>query len=42
MTVLRVGCGWDIHPLVAGRKLILGGLEFLTAKGSRDIRIPMP
>ncbi|HMV57996.1 MAG TPA: 2-C-methyl-D-erythritol 2,4-cyclodiphosphate synthase [Nitrospira sp.] len=27
MTGVRVGCGWDIHPLVAGRKLILGGLE---------------
>jgi 2-C-methyl-D-erythritol 2,4-cyclodiphosphate synthase len=24
---LRVGEGWDIHALVAGRKLILGGIE---------------
>lgn len=25
MTMVRMGCGWDIHPLVEGRKLILGG-----------------
>jgi 2-C-methyl-D-erythritol 2,4-cyclodiphosphate synthase len=24
---LRVGEGWDVHPLAAGRKLILGGVE---------------
>ncbi len=24
---IRVGEGWDIHQLVAGRKLILGGIE---------------
>ena len=24
---IRVGEGWDIHQLVAGRKLILGGVE---------------
>jgi len=23
----RIGEGWDIHPLVAGRKLVLGGIE---------------
>jgi len=33
MTVVRVGCGWDIHPMVAGRKLILGGLEIPHHKG---------
>ncbi len=33
MTAGRVGCGWDIHPLVAGRKLILGGLEIPHHKG---------
>ncbi|HVG01493.1 MAG TPA: 2-C-methyl-D-erythritol 2,4-cyclodiphosphate synthase [Nitrospira sp.] len=33
MTTIRVGCGWDIHPLVAGRKLILGGLEIAHSKG---------
>ena len=33
MTGVRVGCGWDIHPLVAGRKLILGGLEIPHHKG---------
>jgi len=24
---LRIGFGYDVHPLVAGRKLILGGVE---------------
>lgn len=24
---MRVGCGYDIHPLGPGRKLILGGIE---------------
>ncbi|TRZ98770.1 MAG: 2-C-methyl-D-erythritol 2,4-cyclodiphosphate synthase [Nitrospiraceae bacterium] len=30
---MRVGIGYDIHPLVAGRKLILGGIEVSHAKG---------
>ena len=30
---MRVGIGYDIHPLVAGRKLILGGVEIPHAKG---------
>ncbi len=30
---MRVGIGYDIHPLVAGRKLILGGIEMSYAKG---------
>jgi 2-C-methyl-D-erythritol 2,4-cyclodiphosphate synthase len=30
---VRVGIGYDIHPLVAGRKLILGGIEMSHAKG---------
>jgi len=25
--VLRIGQGYDIHPLVAGRRLVLGGVE---------------
>jgi len=33
MTTVRIGCGWDIHPLVPGRKLILGGLEIPHNKG---------
>ncbi|HNP81882.1 MAG TPA: 2-C-methyl-D-erythritol 2,4-cyclodiphosphate synthase [Nitrospira sp.] len=33
MTAVRVGCGWDIHPMVTGRKLILGGLEIPHHKG---------
>ncbi|MEY4705678.1 MAG: 2C-methyl-D-erythritol 2,4-cyclodiphosphate synthase, partial [Nitrospirota bacterium] len=30
---MRVGCGYDIHPLGAGRKLILGGIEVPHSKG---------
>ena len=28
-----VGIGYDVHPLVAGRKLVLGGVEIPHAKG---------
>ena len=30
---MRVGIGYDVHPLVPGRKLILGGIEVPHAKG---------
>ena len=30
---MRIGIGYDIHPLVAGRKLILGGIEIPHGKG---------
>ena len=30
---IRVGLGYDIHPLVTGRKFILGGLEIPFEKG---------
>ena len=30
---IRIGEGWDIHRLVDGRKLILGGVEIPFAKG---------
>ena len=30
---MRVGIGYDIHPLVPGRKLILGGIEVPHSKG---------
>lgn len=30
---MRVGEGWDVHALVAGRKLILGGVEIPYEKG---------
>jgi 2-C-methyl-D-erythritol 2,4-cyclodiphosphate synthase len=30
---IRVGEGWDVHALVEGRKLILGGVEIPYAKG---------
>jgi 2-C-methyl-D-erythritol 2,4-cyclodiphosphate synthase len=29
----RVGIGYDIHPLVPGRKLVLGGVEIPFARG---------
>ena len=30
---MRIGMGYDIHPLTPGRKLILGGVEIPHAKG---------
>ena len=33
MTNLRVGHGYDVHRLVSGRKLILGGVEISFEKG---------
>ncbi|HEV3010253.1 MAG TPA: 2-C-methyl-D-erythritol 2,4-cyclodiphosphate synthase [Burkholderiales bacterium] len=30
---MRIGQGFDVHPLVAGRKLILGGVEIAYHKG---------
>jgi 2-C-methyl-D-erythritol 2,4-cyclodiphosphate synthase len=30
---MRVGIGYDIHPLVPGRKLVLGGIDIPHAKG---------
>ena len=33
MTTLRIGEGWDIHALVEGRKLVLGGVEIPHSKG---------
>ena len=30
---MRVGFGYDVHPLVAGRKLVLGGVEIPYKKG---------
>ena len=30
---LRIGEGWDVHALVPGRKLILGGIEIAHAAG---------
>lgn len=32
-STLRVGQGYDVHPLVEGRKLVLGGLEIPYEKG---------
>jgi len=33
MTNFRIGEGWDIHALVEGRKLLLGGVEIPHTKG---------
>jgi len=30
---MRIGFGYDVHPLVKGRKLILGGVEIKHPKG---------
>ena len=30
---MRTGIGYDVHPLIAGRKLVLGGVEIPTDKG---------
>jgi len=30
---VRIGQGFDVHPLVAGRKLIVGGVEIAHPKG---------
>jgi len=30
---MRIGIGYDIHPLVKGRKLIIGGVEIPSKKG---------
>ncbi len=30
---LRIGIGWDSHPLVSGRKLILGGVDIPYDRG---------
>jgi 2-C-methyl-D-erythritol 2,4-cyclodiphosphate synthase len=30
---MRIGNGYDVHPLVEGRKLILGGIDIPFAKG---------
>src|SRR6476659_9449216 len=31
--MVHVGIGYDIHPLVTGRKLVLGGVEIPHSKG---------
>jgi len=31
--MFHVGIGYDVHPLVAGRKLIIGGIEIPHSKG---------
>ena len=30
---MRIGQGYDVHPLVEGRKLIIGGVEIAYHKG---------
>ena len=33
MSQPRIGFGYDIHPFITGRKLMLGGVEILSARG---------
>ena len=33
MSAIRVGQGFDVHALVAGRKLIIGGVDIPYEKG---------
>jgi len=33
MSAIRIGEGWDIHALVEGRKLMLGGVDIPYSKG---------
>lgn len=33
MSVFRIGQGYDIHPLVVGRRLVLGGVEIPHSRG---------
>lgn len=33
MSTIRIGEGWDIHALVEGRRLMLGGVEIPHSKG---------
>lgn len=40
MTNIRIGQGYDVHQLIEGRKLILGGVEIPFEKGCSGI--PMP
>ena len=32
-TIVRIGTGYDVHRLVPGRKLVLGGVEIAYEKG---------
>ena len=38
---MRIGHGYDVHRLVEGRKLILGGVEVPTRWGCWATRTPM-
>jgi len=38
---MQFGIGFDIHPLVAGRKLVLGGVEFPSTAAWTDGVTPM-
>jgi 2-C-methyl-D-erythritol 2,4-cyclodiphosphate synthase len=33
VSAFRIGQGYDVHPLVAGRRLVLGGVEIAHARG---------
>ena len=38
---MRVGMGYDVHKLVEGRKLIIGGVEIPYEKACWDILMRM-
>lgn len=38
---MRIGMGYDVHKLVEGRKLILGGVEIPNEKDCSDILMRM-
>lgn len=38
---MRVGMGYDVHKLVEGRRLILGGVDIPYEKDSLDIQMRM-
>lgn len=38
---MRIGHGYDVHALTAGRKLVLGGVTIAHDRGLPDIPTPM-
>lgn len=39
--MIRIGQGYDVHQLVEGRPLILGGSKFHMTKACLDTQTPM-
>jgi 2C-methyl-D-erythritol 2,4-cyclodiphosphate synthase len=38
---MKIGIGFDVHCLVEGRRLVLGGIEIPSIKASRAIPMEM-